>query len=252
MLKKLLAAVLCVCMLASCGGSKTSAPSEPSIPTDEQGRVALPMDFSIKEQTDVEFGFQSIPDSIYTMLYEPVAGANTQIGMGLCIPDGYESDWVSDTDTVSSYWIYEPETEKSIATVTVQTAPSDIKEFYGVDTDEEAVAMMQPEYFPAEVFHKGLRTDIVDGFGYELVIDWFGKAYGLPMGYLEFIDPETKTHSMRMCLTTESIDGNFYSFTVRADVPDDDEQAIYDVRAILFSMHPLSVYTESAGEINVN
>lgn len=251
MFKKLLAAVLCVCVLASCG-SKTAAPSESSVPTDEQGRVVLSMDFSVKEQTDIEYGFQSLPDSIYTMLYEPVGDANTQIGMGLCISDGYESDWLNDTDFTSNYWIYEAETEKKIATVTVQTAPPDPKEFYDVDTDDEAVAMMQPEYFPAEVFHNGLRTDIVDGFGYELVIDWFGKAYDLPMGYLEFIDPDTNTHSMRMCLTTENLDGNFYSFTVRADVPADDEQAIYDVRAMLFSMHPLSVYTESAGELNVN
>lgn len=252
MLKKLLAAVLCVCMLASCGGSKTSTAPEVSIPVDEQGRVVLSMDFSVKEQTDVEYKFQSHPESIYTMLYEPVSGAATQIGMGLCIPDGYESDWLSDTDNASSYWIYDSETEKSIATVAVQSAPADPKAYYGVDTDEEAAAMMQPEYFPAEVFHNGLRTDIVDGFGYELVIDWFGSAYGFPMGYLEFVDQDSNTHSMRMCLTTENLDGSFYSFTVRADVPADDEQAIYDVRAILFSMHPLSVYTESSGTVSIN
>lgn len=250
MFKKLLSAALCVCMLASCGGN--SASSESSIPVDEQGRVALSMDFSQKEQTDVEYSFQNIPDSIYTMLYEPVSSAKTQVGMGLCIPENYESDWISDSENTSSYWIYEAETEKSIATVTVQTAPADPKEYYGVKTDEEAAEMMQSTYFTAENFHSGLRTDVVDGFEYELVIDWFGKAYGMPMGYLEFIDPDTNTHSMRMCLTTESLDGSFYSFTVRADVPADDEDAVYTVRSILFSLHPLSIYTGAVGTVDVD
>ena len=251
MLKKLLSAVICVCMLASCTG-KTSTPAETSIPTDEQGRVLLSMDFSVKEQENAEYIFQSLPDSIYTMVYQPVEGANSQVAMGLCIPDGYESDWISDGENVSNYWIYEPDTQKSIATVTVQTAPADPKAYYGVETDAEAIAMMQPEFFPADVFHKGLRSDIVDGFGYDLVIDWFGNSYNVPMSYLEFIDPDSNTHSMRLCMTTKTLNENFYSFTVRADVPADDEQAIYDVRAILFSMHPMSVYTGSSDQVSIN
>jgi hypothetical protein len=236
MMKRLLAMVLALCLLASCGSTSSESSSNPD---------GLPMDFTVKEQKDITFSFENLEDSIYTMLYEPVSGATVQASLGLCIPQGYESDWVSDTDTTSDYIIYLDDTKDVYATVSVQTAPSDPKAYYGVETDEDVLHEMQSNYFTTENLHTGLRKNIVDDFGYELVVDWLGTAYGVPVSYLEFINPDSNTHSMRFYLCNDNLSENFYAFSVHADVPADDEDAIRTMRGILFSLHILDAATEA-------
>ena len=240
MIKRLLCLCLCICLLVSCG-SQTNV-SEPS------GADGMPMDFSVSEQSGIKFSFESPEDSIYTMLYEPLSDAKVQAAFGICILDGYESDWTGDTDTTSSYAIYDPETKETFATVTVQTAPPDPKSYYGVTTDEEVLHEMQPSFFTAENFHAGLRKNIVEDFGYDLMIDWLGTAFGAPTGYLEFADPDSGTHSMRFYLCNDNLSEYFYSFTIRADVPAEDEEKIRDLRTMIFSLHIMDVLTDGNTE----
>lgn len=203
------------------------------------------MDFSNAEQTNVKFTFTTPENSIYTMLYEPLSTARVKAAFGVCILDGYESDWTSDSDFTSDYILYDGETGDVYANVSVQTAPADAKAYFGVTTDEELVHEMQPSFFPTQSFHDGMRKNIVEDFGYELVVDWTGTAFGARTCYLEFNNPDTGMRSMRFYLCNDNMSEYFYSLSIRADVPMEDEQKINDLREMIFSLHLMDMVTDS-------
>ena len=102
-----------------CGKGPSSSSGSPS---SAGSLETLPMDFSIAEQSGVEFIYGTPEDNVFTMLYEPVADANVQAALGLCIPAGYDSDPTGETDTSIDYAIYDYQTGDVCATVTVQTS----------------------------------------------------------------------------------------------------------------------------------
>ena len=231
-IKRLAVVFLCLCLLlTACGGSTAESESESA------ESYELPMDFSVSELRDTAFKFANLPDSVFTMLYEPLENANVQLAFGLCIPSGYDSDEQSSSDTTISYVIYDSETNTIFTTVTVQTAPPDIKSYYGVETEEEAINAMRSSFFTMQDRHDGIRKNIVEDFGYELVTDWTGTAYGLPAYYFEFRDPDTNTLSMRFYVCDDLINENFYAMQLAADVSADDADMIELTRSILFSLH---------------
>jgi len=237
MMRRLVCAVLCLILLAACGKGPSSSPGGSA--SGSKALAVLPMDFSVKEQHGVEFQYANAEDSIFTMLYEPVADANAQAAIGLCIPEGYDSDPTGETETTVDYAIYDSKTHEICATVTVQTAPPDPAAYFGVETQEEILHAMQSSYFTTERFYNGLRKNIVEDFQYELAVDWTGTSYGLPTYYLEYLDTDKGTQSMRFYFCDDEMNENFYSFRFAADVPIGDEAMLNQMRAVLFSLHSL-------------
>jgi len=201
------------------------------------------MDFSVVEQHDVEFSFAKQEDTYITMVYSPVEDAVLQLDIGMRLFDDFDSDEsaaLSD-EQISGYTVYYLEGGDTVATVTVRTAPANPYEYYGVTTEEEVARAMQSSFFTSENYYSGLRSNITEDFGYELTADWTGTAYDIPAFYLEYIDTDKNTRSMRMYLCDDQLNELFYAIELKADVPADNKALLEKMRAMFFSLYPMGI-----------
>lgn len=226
MTKRYAAALLAVALfVTACGRDSSSAPV-----SDAEREPA---------RESIEFEFADIDNPGYTMLYEPVAGALPQTDYGLNMAQSTDSDWVSDVEFNSNYIIYDSDTKTQRGTVQVRTGPPDPAAQFGTSDPEEITDAMRPSFFPARDVHESLRRAAVEDFGYKLLVEQSGTAYGLSASYIEFVDEESQNHALRFYMSNDQINENFYSMEIRADLPAGDQELIDLYRAIIFSLHPM-------------
>ena len=220
--KKLIAMIMMLMLITSCSNS-----SEILTQIEEN---------SVQE--GIEFPFSEMPSDAYDfkMMLEPRSDAVTKRAFRLSIPTGFDCDWVGDSQFDSNYTIYDTDTHTVYATARVNTAPPDLEEFYGTDDQESIVNDMISQFFDAENMHVGLRNNIVNDFGYDLVVDWSGTAYGMDFFYMEFIDEGTENHALRFYMSNGTFDNTFYAVEVRADLPMDDSDLIDKFREMVFTL----------------
>ncbi|MEG2001431.1 MAG: hypothetical protein RR053_08585, partial [Evtepia sp.] len=160
-MRKPLAALLVVAMLLSGCGTSSAGNG----------------DFTQKPvQDNKQFMFTPIEDAVFTMMYEPRANSGSKQAFGLSMPDGIDSDWAQDTEFDANFTIFDAKTKKTQAIVRVQTAPADLAAYYKTENPTEIQEQMIAKFFTTDDYHKGLRGNIVDDFGYQLAIDWSGIA----------------------------------------------------------------------------
>lgn len=227
MLKRFFAAAAALMLLAGC-----AQPSASSAPSDS-AFVREPV------RSDVEFSFESIEDSVFTMVYEPRSGAVTRNNFGLNMPEGFDTDWTGDAGFDSNYTIYDAESKKVWGTVKITTAPPDLAAYYGTSDEAKIKDLMLASFFVTGDVYSGLKKAVVEDFGYDLDVDWTGTAYDWPAFYLEFTDKGSKTHSLRYYMCNGEFNEKFYAMTVNANLPMDDAKMIGQLRRIIFSLHPM-------------
>ena len=121
------------------------------------------------------------------------------------------------------------------AAIKVTTGPNSLAEYFGSEDPKELEDLIKPVLFPTEDVHAGLVRAVVEDFGYQLVNNWTGTAFGMNAFFVEFIDEESKNHALRFFLCNDKLDENYYSLTINADLPMDDKSKIEDYKAIIFS-----------------
>ncbi len=133
--------------------------------------------------------------------------------------------------------IFDDKSKEVYGTVTVTTVPSDIAGYFGTSDINEIQEQMKPDFFETDNMYNGLKSDIVDGFGYELPVDVTGKAYGWNAFYLEFISRDLGKHSIRFYICNDEMNQDFYSMMIKFDIPLEKEDMIPLMRKVLFSLN---------------
>ena len=210
------------------GCSKPSAPAPSNVNLFDEQPV----------RTDIVFEFEDMNEYLFSMVLDPKPGALIDLSFAINIPDGLDSDWIGDTEHDAHYIIFDEKTKESLASIRINTTPSDLAAFYGTNDPDEILDNLVSKFFKAENAHNGLRNAIED-FKYEMMVDWSGTALGYSAYYMEFIDQDSQNHALRFYLSNDKLDESFYAFEFKADVPMDDQKQIDLYRAILFSLHEM-------------
>ena len=218
MFKRLLAVGLALMVLAGCG-TKNRQPND--LPSEAAG---------------VEFQFKELSEYAYTMALETSTFSNQKTMFGINIPDAYDCDFVSETELEDNYILYSSDNSEGSAAIKVTTGPNSLAEYFGSEDPKELEDLIKPVLFPTEDVHAGLVRAVVEDFGYQLVNNWTGTAFGMNAFFVEFIDEESKNHALRFFLCNDKLDENYYSLTINADLPMDDKSKIEDYKAIIFSL----------------
>lgn len=252
MLKRFFALLIAVAMLASCSGGRSSSTSSEvessqSQASSSQAEAAqIPANASADGEhiKDGKFLFRQISDPLFTMDYEPSRASKANQHFGLNFYDGIDTDWLGDNGNVASFNIYRREDaganiEKAeYGSVTLTSAPADMKEAFGTDDPAEIAEKMKADYFTAENYYNGYKKNLVEDFGYEIVEDAFGLAYeGWNACYFEFINDVDNVRSLRFYACNDQLNENFLSFMVRIDVPLEETEMLEQLRGIVFTFH---------------
>ena len=217
--------VLLLALLFLVGCSQSSVPSGSDIFTEQ----------SVRE--DIDFEFKSLDNYLFSMVFDPRPDALTQLSFGFNIPDGFDADWKGDSEYDAHYAIFEESSQKHIASIRVNTPPPNLAAYYNTDNPNEILDNMISQFFETENAYSGLKSSIVEGFEYDLLVDWTGTALGYSAYYMEFINPDSQSHALRFYLSNDELDETFYAFEFKADSPMDDQEQIDLLRSILFSLH---------------
>ncbi len=226
-----------VLALSACGGESSPASSSSQAEPASSGRELSGL------IVDGKFAFASLEDALFTMEYEPASGSVTAQHLGLEFPSTMNTDWVGDQDCVSNYTLYDgtdaPGSEKTqYGTVTISTAPADLAAYYGTDDPAAQLEAMKAHYFPTADVFEGRKKAVVEDFGYELVFaeQAVFEELGWNGFFIEFINQDTNTRSMRFFVCNDEMNEKYYSFAADVDLPADDEALANRYRATLFSL----------------
>ena len=241
MMKKWIALVFALVMLAACGAS--SSPTTSSAPASESSQPASSNNSSeapLELVKDGKMVFKQLADPLFTMDYEPRQGSVTMQHFGLNFPDGYDTDWLGDSGFDAQFDLHNAKTDKVYGSVKITTAPADLAAYYGTSDPALLLEKMQSSFFTTEEYYKGLRNNIVKDFGYTLSQDAYGVAFdgGWNAFYLEFVDKDTGNCGLRFYLCNDQINEKFYSMMVTVNVPMDEKDTINTFRDIIFTLHP--------------
>lgn len=236
MIKKSVALFLTIVLLASCRGVDPKPSGSDSSPDSSQSGA----DEVVVYVENGRFVFRQLEDPLFTMDYEPRPESVTMAHFGLNFPDGTDTNWLGDRGFESLFDLHDIKTEKVYGSVVITTAPADLAAHYNTADAAEQLNQMQASFFTTNVYYEGLKRNIVEDFGYDLVVDEKGVAFdGWNAFYFEFIDKESKNHALRFYMCNDEMNEKFYSFSVKVDVPEDDEENLKLYRDILFTLHPM-------------
>ena len=235
MLKKGVALLLAMVLLASCqsapsGSSAVSSSSQSSSSAGTAGHIE-----------NGRFVFTQLEDPLFTMDYEPRTGSVTKQHFGLNFAQGTDTDWLGDNGFDSLFDMHEAESDKVYGSVVITTAPADLAAQYNTNDPQEQLNQMQSTFFTTDVYYEGLKKNIVEDFGYDLIVDEKGIAFdgGWNAFYFEFIDKESGNHALRFYMCNDEMNEKFYAMTIKVDVPVDDTKNLELYRNILFTLHPM-------------
>ncbi len=235
MLKKGVALLLAMVLLASCKSapSSSSAVSSSSQSSSSAGTVS--------HIENGRFVFKQLDDPLFTMDYEPRTGSVTKQHFGLNFAQGTDTDWLGDNGFDSLFDMHEAESDKVYGSVAITTAPADLAAQYNTNDPQEQLNQMKSTFFTTDVYYEGLKKNIVEDFGYDLIVDEKGVAFdgGWNAFYFEFIDKESGNHALRFYMCNDQMNEKFYAMTIKVDVPVDDTKNLELYRNILFTLHPM-------------
>lgn len=233
MIKKGVTLLLAMVLLASC----QSAPSSSSKTSSSQSGSAGATGSHIENG---RFVFKQLETPLFTMDYEPRTGSVTMAHFGMNFPDGTDTNWLGDSGFDSLFDLHEANTDKVYGSVVITTAPADLAAQYNTTDPAEQLNQMQAGFFTTDVYYEGLKRNIVEDFGYDLIVDEKGVAFdgGWNAFYLEFIDKESGNHALRFYMCNDQMNEKFYAMTVKVDAPIDDTENLELYRNILFTLHP--------------
>lgn len=235
MIKKGVALLLAMVLLASCqsapSGSSTASSSSQSGSSGE----------AVGHIENGRFVFKQLEDPVFTMDYEPRQGSVTMQHFGLNFPEGKDTDWLGDNGFDTRFDLHENKSSKAYGSVIITTAPADLAAYYNTSDPQEQIDQMKSTFFTTDTYYEGLRKNIVEDFGYELIVDEKGVAFdgGWNAFYLEFIDKESGNHALRFYMCNDQLNEKFYAMTIKVDVPVDDTENLEIYRNILFTLHPM-------------
>ena len=231
MFKKLGLIVLAVLMVSACSQGSSSQPVSSS--PEVVNKTVSPSEF----MKDGKFVFTPVEDKWLIMEYSPATGAvNKDTIFGMDFPVSLDTDFLNETEYDANFKIFDSETKEAYGSVTVKTAPANIKELLGATTDEELSDKMKANFFTADTMYNGLRSDILEGFEYELPVDLKGTAYEWDAFYFEFIAEDLGKHSLRFYICNGELNENFYSMMIKIDVPIGEEELLNDLRSVVTSL----------------
>lgn len=245
MIKKGVALLLAMVLLASCqsapsGSSSSSAPSSSSAVSSSTSTSPGETDTYVQ---DGRFVFKQLDDPLFTMDYEPRSGSVTKAHFGLNFPKGTDTNWLGDNGFDSLFDLHDAANDKVYGSVTITTAPADLAAYYNTKDTNEQLNQMKASFFTTETYYEGLKRNIVEDFGYELIVDEKGEAFdgGWNAFYLEFVDKESGKHALRFYMCNDEMNEKFYAMTIKVDVPIEDIANLELYRNILFTLHPMEV-----------
>ena len=235
MFKKGVVLLLAMVLLASC----QSAPSSSSAVSSSSQSSSATGTFDHIENG--RFVFKQTGEPLFTMDYEPRTGSLTSQHFGLNFFQGTDTDWLGDNGFDSVFDMHEAETDKVYGSVIITTAPADLAAQYNTNDRKEQLNQMKSTFFTSDVYYEGLKKNIVEDFGYDLIVDEKGVAFdgGWNAFYFEFIDKESGNHALRFYMCNDQMNEKFYAMTIKVDVPVDDTKNLELYRNILFTLHPM-------------
>ena len=233
MIKKGVALLLAMVLLASCQSAPSGSSKTPSSQSGAAGAAGSHIE-------NGRFVFKQLEDPLFTMDYEPRTGSVTMAHFGMNFPDGTDTNWLGDSGFDSLFDLHDAKTEKVYGSVVITTAPADLAAQYNTADPAEQLNQMQASFFTTDVYYEGLKRNIVEDFGYDLVVDEKGVAFdgGWNAFYLEFVDKESGNHALRFYMCNDQMNEKFYAMTVKVDAPIDDAENLELYRNILFTLHP--------------
>lgn len=235
MIKKGVALLVAIVLLASCQSASSGSSAASSSSAGSSSGAA------VGHVENGRFVFKQLEDPLFTMDYEPRSGSVTMQHFGLNFPAGTDTNWLGDSGFDSLFDIHKAETGTVYGSVVITTAPADLAAYYNTTDPAEQLNQMKANFFTTNVYYEGLRRNIVEDFGYELVADEKGVAFdgGWNAFYLEFIDKESGNHALRFYMCNDEMNEKFYAMTIKVDVPVDDTATLELYRNILFTLHPM-------------
>lgn len=236
MIKQYIALLLALVLLAACGSTPAGSSSEAASSETVSSSDSSPL------VENGEFVFRQLEDPLFTMDYEPRSDSVVKQHFGLNFSDGTDTDWLGDSGFDALFDMHEAKTDKVYGSVKITTAPADLAAYYNTDDPAKQLEQMKATFFTTASYHEGLRKNIVEDFGYELVFDEAGVAFegGWNAFYLEFIDKESGNHALRFYMCNDEMNEKFYSMTIQANLPMDDAEKIKTYRDIIFTLHPIN------------
>ncbi|WMJ83067.1 hypothetical protein ACS3UN_00375 [Oscillospiraceae bacterium LTW-04] len=235
MIKKGIALILAMVLLASCQSAPSSSSAAPSSSQSSSSSETA------DHIENGRFVFKQLDDPVFTMDYEPRSGSVTMQHFGLNFPNGTDTDWLGDSGFDTLFNIHEAETDQVYGSVVITTAPADLAAYYNTSDPQEQLNQMKPTFFTTDVYYEGLKKNIVEDFGYDLIVDEKGIAFdgGWNAFYFEFIDKESGNHALRFYMCNDQMNEKFYAMTIKVDVPVNDTENLKIYRDIIFTLHPM-------------
>ena len=243
MIKKGVILLLAMVLLASCQSapSGSSTISSSSAAPSSSAAVSSSPDGTENHVQDGRFVFNQIEDPLFTMDYEPRSGSVTKAHFGLNFPKGTDTNWLGDSGFDSLFDLHDATDNKAYGSVVITTAPADLAAYYNTTNPEEQLNQMKASFFTVDTYYEGLKRNIVEDFGYDLIVDEKGVAFdgGWNAFYLVFIDKESGKHALRFYMCNDEMNEKFYAMTIKVDVPVEDTANLALYRNILFTLHPM-------------
>lgn len=236
MIKKGVALLLTMVLLASCQPASSASSTASSLQSSSSSNTA-----AVSHIEDGRFVFKQLDDPLFTMDYEPRGGSMTKQHFGLNFPDGTDTDWLGDNGFDTLFNIHKAKSDQVYGSVAITTAPDDLAAYYNTTDPQEQLNQMKSTFFTTDTYYEGLKKNIVEDFGYDLIVDEKGIAFdgGWNAFYLEFIDKESGNHALRFYMCNDEMNEKFYAMTIKVDVPVDDTENLELYRNILFTLHPM-------------
>lgn len=230
MLRRFLAISLCLCLVSLTACNSGDAKSNSEISKTEA---------SVKSEVIFSDIHKYVDEAVYTMIFEPVAGAVNKTAIGMDMPMDIDANWLPETQNTENFNITDTVSKKDYAFAKILTAPSNLQEFYKTEDKDKILDEMQSTYFSVKDMHDGLLKNATEDFGYTLVTDWTGKFDTWDFYLMEFIDEEKGIYSIRLVTGNDLMDENYYLFEYKADIPVKEKELIEKYRSIVFSMRTM-------------